>query len=658
MYRPPGVSDSAPADVDFPPPAGRTRPAGTAYCVAMQDHGAPPDHNHPRRCPDPRRSRRRHVVPAVAGLTLGLGFGTLAGCESGLSGVDKRIEALLDDTTDDLAGDAVTPRNERWRLGDPDAPPGMSFEGYASESPSSVNPGPGELTFDPVDEAEKVSLRLEEEDPTDDVVLLDLEGAWGLAFENSREYKFAEEEYVLAAIRLLIERHRWGPRFFNDVIANVSADGDDYLFDSTATVVNDLGVTQRLPYGGNVSARLLAQASQDLHQRVAGENAQSARIILEADVPLLRGAGISAREPRIQTERDLVYAARRFERARRELIFDIARDFLSLVVQKQQVENGRRQLETLIDLEARERALVRSGRQDPFQAIRAEQNVLFQRDSLSGQLESLRIALDAFKIRLGLSPDVDLDIDTTLPTLPSPDISQDVAVKLALQYRLDLQTQRDRVEDAYRGLEIAKNELLPDLDLSGSIELPTDPDRERAGLRFDPGEVEFEAGVTFGLPLDREIERLSLREQQIRLEQSIRNYEEFRDNVAVLVRAAVRDIQRSRFSLQVQEENVRVSERRQESINAAIDRSTARDRSEAADQLLEARDRRDRAARDLQVAILDYLLTTGQLRVQPDGQLQPLPGMGANPLRPFVPDPPGRDPDPQNPDGSAESTES
>ena len=48
-----------------------------------------------------------------------------------------------------------------------------------------------------------------------------------------REFRFQEETYLLAAMRLLIERHLWGPRFFNDVLATVDADGDDGLFDTS-----------------------------------------------------------------------------------------------------------------------------------------------------------------------------------------------------------------------------------------------------------------------------------------------------------------------------------------------------------------------------------------------------------------------------------------
>ena len=66
---------------------------------------------------------------------------------------------------------------------------------------------------------------------------------------------------------------------------------------------------------------------------------------------------------------------------------------------------------------------------------------------------------------------------------------------------------------------------------------------------------------------------------------------------------------------------------RQAAIDAAPDRATARDRTEAVDQLRRAQDSLDAAKKDLQLAILRYLNTTGQLRIAANGTLIPLPGM-------------------------------
>ncbi|MEE8154773.1 MAG: hypothetical protein V3T53_07395, partial [Phycisphaerales bacterium] len=144
---------------------------------------------------------------------------------------------------------------------------------------------------------------------------------------------------------------------------------------------------------------------------------------------------------------------------------------------------------------------------------------------------------------------------------------------------------------------------------------------------FETDDSSFIASVTFGLPLDREIERLDVRRAQINLERATRDFSLFRDTVAVEARASVRNVDRARFSVTLQDQNRIIAQRRVDVIAAAPDRATALERSDAIEGLNRARDAYDRAVRDLQVGILQYLLDTGRMRVQSDGSIRPLRGI-------------------------------
>ena len=549
------------------------------------------------------------------------------GCESGFQRIDRRTTELLTASSALLGADAIVPRTN---------PPSSVAHDRGDhdlyrEEVTTVNPSADELTYSPLDESEDadaVIQRLEGySEFSGDAVRLDLRGALSYAIRNSREYRFAEEEYVLAGLRLLIERHLGGPRFFNELQATAVGDADSGNYDSALQLVNEFRVTQRLPYGGEVSARALARATEDLHRRVSGEGVQSAELIFNADIPLLRGAGQVAREDRIQAERNLIYAARDFERFRRTFLFDIAQAFLNLVVQQQRIVNAENGVQMLEEAEERAKALVTAGREPPFGAAQAAQDTFDAVDRLNSQQESFRLAVDRFKVRLGMPEKDPVLIETSMFDIPSPKSDLEDAVRAALAYRLDLQNRRDQLDDARRAVENARNALLPDLDLSGSFSVPTDADRDRAGLDFEYEESSFMASVTFGLPLDREIERLNVRRAQISLERASRDLDRFRDTVAVDARASVRDIDRARFSVELQDQNRTIAQRRVDSIEAAPDRASALERSAAIDGLNRARDDHDRAVRDLQVGILLYLLETGQLRVRADGAIQPLQGM-------------------------------
>ncbi|HEB60933.1 MAG TPA: hypothetical protein ENJ06_03815, partial [Phycisphaeraceae bacterium] len=139
-------------------------------------------------------------------------------------------------------------------------------------------------------------------------------------------------------------------------------------------------------------------------------------------------------------------------------------------------------------------------------------------------------------------------------------------------------------------------------------------------------QVLYQAGITLSLPLDREIERAGLRQATIRLMQAERDLQRRQDEIIVDARRAVRDMDRARLSIQLQERNIYITQRRQELLNLRED-SDLQLKLDAETDLLRARDARDAAIRDLRIAVLDYLLTTGQMRVTADGMFQPLGGM-------------------------------
>ena len=558
-----------------------------------------------------------------AALCCGLMICVAGGCSSGLARIDRDVDRLISQASGGLGPDAHPPsaaRAARAARGER-----VAEQPAAREHPPSVNPPAAALRFKGMADADNVLDRLQSYNVMiGEPLHLDLNTSLRIAFRQSRDYLFAEEDYVLTALRLVSQRHLWGPRFFDEVTTQLVADGDNGFYDTSLEVVNEFRVTQRLPYGGEISARALASAVNQLHTRVAEDN-ESAQVILDANIPLLRGAGLAAREDLIQAERDLIYSSREFEDFRRVFYLEIVRDFLDLVVQQRAVANAERQVEQLRQVEARERALYESGRADLFNAALAEQSTVSALDQLNDRRESYRLDVDRFKVRLQIPVEQPVLIVESSPDVPVPVTDIDEAVRLAMAYRLDLQTQRDVVDDARRAVAIANNDMLPDVDVFASWN--TGSDTNRRGFRLNPEDSIGRAGLIVGIPLDREIERVNLRQAQIGLERTQRNFDELRDTIAVDVRSAVRQIDRARYSLEIQQRNIRIGEDRIESIEAAPDRATARDASEAADDLLEALDSRDSALRDLQLAILAYLQQTGQLRIRPDGTLQTLPGM-------------------------------
>jgi outer membrane protein TolC len=513
--------------------------------------------------------------------------------------------------------------------------PGLSEARGAGEAPSATerrptttNPAAEGLRYVPAEEARAALARLAvERTSADGSFVLNLSDAFREGQRSGRELRSAEDDYLISAIGVLVQRHLWGPRFFNDTSATLDGFGDEGSFQHAASLVNTLKATQRLPYGGEVEAAWVVRATEQLREQATGRYTQSSELVLSASIPLLRGAGQVAQEDLLQAERDLIYQARTFERFRRSFLVSIAGDYFDLVQSAAQIRNQEVQIESLRRLEAATKARVEAGRLDAFQTGIATSRVLAGEARLRGLRETYALQLDRFKVRLGFGPDKAVAIGDIDLSIPEPAISPEDATRIALEYRLDLQNQRDRVGDAARTVANRRDALLPDLKFTGSVGVPTDTDERVGSLSHDAGETEYSVGLMLSMPLDRERERLDLRSSMIRLGQSRRDYEKSRDDVIVRVRSALRNIDVAKFQLDLAEQQVKINERRVEGQTLKKDQLDPQILVDTANELLDAQNNRDQARTDLRKAILNYLLESDQLRVARDGTFERLPGM-------------------------------
>jgi outer membrane protein TolC len=467
---------------------------------------------------------------------------------------------------------------------------------------------------------------------------ISLQDALALAFQNAREFQTAKEDLYLAALALTLERHLWTPRPFGNIETQYANYGQIRNFDHAMATVAQVGVTQKLPLGGEVTARVVDNLMRDLTHHIT--SAETGAMILEANVPLLRGAGLVALEVRFQAERNLIYAIRTFERFRQEFAVSIAGDYFNLQQAKQQIENTRLSIKSDDQLVAWARARWRTGWVNELDVQRAEQDRLRAISSEVSAVESYRSAMDRFKVRLTLPPETPLDVplpeDSTAPTsqpaslndmhsledsLRMPDVSEEEAIRVATKYRLDLLNSLDAIDDAARGVANAENSLLPSLDATGSVRLDTDPNR-LGTFKYNTERATWRGSLNLELPLDRVAERNLLRNRLIAKDRAQRGYENDKDLVVVDVRRAMRRVQQQQTLLQIQTINrdLAIKRRRAAQIRFQMGQIGNRDIVEAENELLSARDALASAQAQLRLAILQFRRDTGTLRVNDDGK--------------------------------------
>lgn len=589
-----------------------------------------------RSCPS-GRNRSRIAFHVVCGF-----WAALPGCQWAIDDADREVSRLIETRQQRSLSEtreAGIGRDEPLATVSPTA---RSF------TPSPIDSNVPESfqtpTTQPVTSAPTTTAPAEAVGPTRTLGLRD---ALAIAFARSREFQTAKEDLYLAALALSLERHLWTPQFVGEMRANYTNFGQIQDFDQAAEAVAEVGVQQRLPWGGDVSAQLITTLMRDLTEHVT--TAETGQAILSANVPLLRGAGPVAFESRFQAERDLIYAVRAFERFRRTFAVSIAGDFFDLQRLRQEMLNSRESIKIFQEEVARAEAFQEKERLIPLEVQRAEQNLLVSINTEVDAREQYQTAVDRFKIRLGLP--ISERIDVTLPAEPGeaqedaaagvddpleramvmPAIDEAGAIRIALKYRLDLLNDFDRIGDAERGVDIAQNGLLPDLNASGSVVYDSNPEQLRP-YRFDESRATWQAGLALELPLDRKAERNDLRRSLILKRRAERAYDIAQDTVRFEVRRAMRRVEQENTSLQIQSRSRDLAILRRSHARFLFDRGKVSNREvvEAEDALLNARNRLAQAQARVRLAILEFRRDTGTLRINDDGNwVDDLVGAGA-----------------------------
>lgn len=191
------------------------------------------------------------------------------------------------------------------------------------------------------------------------------------------------------------------------------------------------------------------------------------------------------------------------------------------------------------------------------------------------------------------------------------ELPESIAVPLALENRLDLQSQEGAVYDAQRQVVIAANALQAGLNVvanastDGRYRLTTAG--ETVPFRFDRGI--YSAGFELDLPFERTAERNIYRNAYINLEQAVRNVQELEDRIKLDIRSGLRELRRAREDYMIESRAVVLAQRRVDMTNMLQEygRATTRDLLEAQAALL-------RAQNALTSAVVSYRLTELELQ--------------------------------------------
>ena len=323
-----------------------------------------------------------------------------------------------------------------------------------------------------------------------------------------------------------------------------------------------------------------------------------------------------------QAERDVLYSLREFVRFRQEFTVQVASAYYRVLLNREFARNAFLGLKNFRRNAEEERELAKEGRQTLSQVGQLEQAVLSAESQWIDTVRNYKQSLDDFKVRqLGISAGTSLVFDMSeveALTIHHPRLLLQDAINVALASRLDLFTERDRVIDAARRVNVRSNGLLPDLDLVLSGGLDSDLNEP---LSFDLGRSQWNAGINLDLPFNRRSERNAYRESLIRFDQSVRQAALQQDEIQLSVTETLRNLDQAKRQFEISDIGVDLGQRRveEEELRSELGLGTARDLVQAQTDLINALNQRTSALVNHTVARLQFWSTMGILQVSDTG---------------------------------------
>jgi outer membrane protein TolC len=458
-------------------------------------------------------------------------------------------------------------------------------------------------------------------------MMLSLSEAVKIATGNSRSYAAAKEALYLTALSLTGLRHEYERQWFATIDGTYFNNSDDI---KEVSLESQGGFTQDFLLGDGI--QVSTGLAIDWLRFLTGDPRTSLASVLSASIraPILgNGAGKLAQEELIQADRDVLYEIRRFNRFRKEFVVSTINAYYGVLQSWDQVTNAENNYQRRVESQERLVMEAEAGRRTKIDVDEAQQNVLQAMDSLVRTRQSYEETLDAFKFRLGIPIDAEIELDQNeLAVLESqgltePNFPVEEAVKVALARRLDLANSEDAIADSLREVKLAAEGLGIQLDVFAGVEYESTPDTDFARIRFHEGI--YDLGFEADLPLDRVNQRNAYRRSLINLERAKRQYAADVDTVKLETRENYRLLLETAERYRIQKNSLDLAEQRVESNKLLLDagRVTVRIVLESQDSLLLAQNAVTAAFVSHLNAKLSFYRDLEVLEVKPDGMWQP-----------------------------------
>ena len=471
--------------------------------------------------------------------------------------------------------------------------------------------------------------------------ILTLEQALEIAVNQSRQYQNQKEIVFLQALSLTLARWRFTPIFraggsteYQTRVLDVQEQieritGTQIIRENTIVQETQHNISTRGSVGVNwllrTGGRLSADFTTDVLYFITGNDvATRSRLAATFSQPLLRGAGYKvAMENLTQSERDVLYALRNFVQFRKDFSVQVASAYYNVLQNRDEMRNSWVGLQNFRTNVEQEKAFAAEGQRTQTSLGQLQQAELSTETRWVSTVRAYKASLDQFKILIGLSTDANIVLseqELGRLSIVHPNVEVTNAVQIALTHRLDLWNTRDEFEDAARARGIAKNFLLPELDLVLRGDVESKPGNRPLALDFQ--RARWSGGLDFDLGIDRKSERNNYRASLIAYDRAGRQLELAVDQIKFDVQENWRALDQARRNHQLAVIGVELSARRveEQELLFELGRGQARDLVDARLDLINSKNQLTAALVQHTIARLQFWRDLGILNIKDDGK--------------------------------------
>jgi outer membrane protein TolC len=376
--------------------------------------------------------------------------------------------------------------------------------------------------------------------------------------------------------------------------------------------------TQRLPWTG---ATILADAGFATRLDALAPLPRSSNLRLEVSQPLLRGFGPNASFYDLRNSRRAREGSERsLELRRQQVALDVAQAYYEIVQQRALMAVARQSGSRSEALQRSSEARLQVGLVSKLDVFRAQLQTAQAQEAVVRAETALGDALERFRFLLGMAPTEPVEPEAAALPARVDDVPEpiEVLIERAKANRLDLMETRDLVGDAQRTASLARQNLLPQLDLKlGITETGLGPGFGDAWRNADRA---YHFGIVTTYPIRIAEDRAAKASADIRLGSSQRNHRERELEIESEVRRSVRELGEIRKSAELQTKAVEVAQQQHRLATLRFQRGLASnfDVVEAEGSLLLARSALVGLLTRYQVARVRLLKATGSLDVNRD----------------------------------------